>query len=46
MKLLVDGEGSFTTRGTIKYGHAVPTTFTSKIVDISPPKRRAPPKRG
>jgi hypothetical protein len=32
MKLLVDGEGSFTTRGTIKHGHAVPTTFTSKIV--------------
>ena len=32
MKLLVDGEGSFTTRGTIKNGHPVPTTFTSKIV--------------
>ncbi len=32
MKLLVDGEGSFTTRGTIKHGHPVPTTFTSKIV--------------
>ena len=30
--LLVDGEGSFTTRGTIKDGHPVPTTFTSKIV--------------
>ena len=32
MKVLVDGEGSFTTRGTIKDGHPVPTTFTSKIV--------------
>jgi Protein of unknown function (DUF3108) len=32
MKLLVDGEGSFTTRGTIKNGHPMPTTFTSKIV--------------
>ena len=32
MKLLVDGEGSFTTRGTIKHGHPVPTTFTSEIV--------------
>jgi Protein of unknown function (DUF3108) len=32
MKLLVDGEGSFTTRGTIKHGHPVPATFTSKIV--------------
>jgi hypothetical protein len=32
MKLLVDGEGSFTTRGTIKHGHPVPTTFSSKIV--------------
>jgi hypothetical protein len=32
MKLLVDGEGSFTTRGTVKHGHPVPTTFTSKIV--------------
>ncbi len=32
MKLLVVGEGSFTTRGTIKHGHPVPTTFTSKIV--------------
>jgi uncharacterized protein DUF3108 len=32
MKLLVDGEGSFTTRGIIKHGHPVPTTFTSKIV--------------
>src|SRR6266498_4210861 len=32
MKLLVDGEGSFTTRGTIKHSHPVPTTFTSKIV--------------
>jgi Protein of unknown function (DUF3108) len=35
MKLLVDGEGSFTTHGTIKHGHAVPTTFTSKIVSSS-----------
>jgi hypothetical protein len=32
MKLLLDGEGSFSTRGTIKDGHPVPTTFTSKIV--------------
>jgi hypothetical protein len=32
MKLLVDGEASFNTRGTIKHGHPVPTTFTSKIV--------------
>ena len=33
MKVLsVDGEGSFTTRGTIKDGHPVPTNFTSKIV--------------
>jgi Protein of unknown function (DUF3108) len=32
MKLLVDGEGSFTTRGTIKHGRPVPTTFTSEIV--------------
>jgi hypothetical protein len=32
MKALVDGEGSFTTRGTLKDGHPVPTTFTSKIV--------------
>jgi hypothetical protein len=33
MKILwVDGEGSFTTRGTIKDGHPVPTNFTSKIV--------------
>ena len=33
MKVLsVDGEGSFTTRGTIKDGHPVPTDFTSKIV--------------
>jgi Protein of unknown function (DUF3108) len=30
--LLVDGEGFFTTRGTIKDGHPVPTNFTSKIV--------------
>jgi hypothetical protein len=32
MKVLVDGEASFTTRGTIKNGHPVPTTFTSKII--------------
>jgi hypothetical protein len=32
MKVLVDGEGSFTTRGLIKDGHPVPTNFTSKIV--------------
>jgi hypothetical protein len=32
MKLLVDGEGSFTTRGTIKHGHPAPKIFTSKIV--------------
>ena len=32
MKLLLNGEGSFTTRGTIKDGHPVPTNFTSKIV--------------
>jgi hypothetical protein len=30
--LLVDGEASFSTQGTIKGGHPVPTTFTSKIV--------------
>src|SRR4249920_2393214 len=30
--LSVDGEGSFTTRGTITDGHPVPTNFTSKIV--------------
>ncbi len=30
--LLVDGEASFSTDGTIKGGHPVPTTFTSKIV--------------
>ena len=32
IKLLVDGEGSFTTRGIIKHGHSVPKIFTSKIV--------------
>jgi Protein of unknown function (DUF3108) len=32
IKLLVDGEGSFATRGTLEHGHPVPTTFTSKIV--------------
>jgi hypothetical protein len=30
--LLVDGQASFSTHGTIKDGHLVPTTFTSKIV--------------
>ena len=30
--LLVDGEASFSTQGTIEGGHPVPTTFTSKIV--------------
>ena len=30
--LLVDGEASFSTKGTIKGNHPVPTTFTSKIV--------------
>jgi len=33
--LLVDGEASFTTRGTIKNGHPEPTNFTSKIVSNS-----------
>jgi hypothetical protein len=32
IKLLIDGEGSFTARGSIKDDHLVPTTFTSKIV--------------
>jgi hypothetical protein len=33
MKVLsVEGDGSFTTRGTIKDGHPVPTNFASKIV--------------
>ena len=32
MKALMDGEGSFTTRGTITDGHPVPTNCTSKIV--------------
>src|SRR5262249_59718289 len=30
--LLVDGEASFSTQGTIKGDYPVPTTFTSKIV--------------
>jgi hypothetical protein len=30
--MLIDGEASFTARGTIKDDHLVPTTFTSKIV--------------
>jgi hypothetical protein len=32
MKLLLDGEGSFSTHGAVKDGHPVPATFTSKIV--------------
>jgi hypothetical protein len=32
MKVLVDGEASFSTHGTIKDGYPVPATFTSKIV--------------
>ena len=32
MRVLVDGEASFATRGTVKDGHPVPTTFTSKII--------------
>ena len=32
MKVLLDGKGSFTTRGTITDGHPVPINFTSKIV--------------
>jgi hypothetical protein len=32
MKVLVDGEASFATHGTIKDGHPIPTIFTSKIV--------------
>jgi len=32
MKALMDGEGFFTTRGSIADGHPVPTNFTSKIV--------------
>jgi hypothetical protein len=32
MKVLVDGEASFSTHGTIKDGYPVPTTFSSKIV--------------
>jgi hypothetical protein len=32
MKVVVDGEASFSTHGTIKDGYPVPTTFTSKIV--------------
>ena len=32
VKILLDGEGSFTTRGTITDSHPVPTKFTSKIV--------------
>ena len=35
IKLLLDGEGSFETRGTLKDGHPVPTNFTSKIVSGS-----------
>jgi hypothetical protein len=32
MKALIDGEGSFAARGSVKEGHPFPTTFTSKIV--------------
>src|SRR5437899_7672761 len=32
IKLLIDGEGSFTARGSIKDDHLVPTTFNYKIV--------------
>jgi hypothetical protein len=32
MKVLMDGEGSFTARGTVKGDHPVPATFASKIV--------------
>src|SRR6516164_5300235 len=32
MKVLVDGEASFSTHSAIKDGYPVPTTFTSKIV--------------
>jgi uncharacterized protein DUF3108 len=32
VKILLDGEGSFTARGTITDSHPVPTKFTSKIV--------------
>jgi Protein of unknown function (DUF3108) len=32
MKVLVDGEASFTARGTIKDSHPAPTTFSSKII--------------
>ena len=39
MKALVDGEGSFAARGTVKDGHPVPTTFTSKIVSNPKPQR-------
>jgi len=32
IKVLLDGEASFSTHGTIKDGYPVPTTFTSKMV--------------
>src|SRR6266480_4188204 len=32
IKMLIDGEGSFTARGSIKDDHLVPTKFTSKIM--------------
>ncbi len=32
MKALVDGESSFAARGTVKDGHPLSTTFTSKIL--------------
>jgi hypothetical protein len=44
MKLLVDGKASFTTRGTIKHGHPMPTTFTSEI--ISNAETSDGPRRG
>ena len=32
MKILMDGEGSFSTQGVFKHGHPLPTTFTSKMI--------------
>jgi Protein of unknown function (DUF3108) len=32
MKILMDGEGSFKTRGTMAEGHPTPTNFNSKVV--------------
>jgi hypothetical protein len=42
--LLVDGEASFSTQGTIKGGHPVPTTFTSKIASNAPGRASLGPK--